>query len=323
MHQLVWMTRVWTYQEIKLANTATIATAQGFVDFSEVCDQLEHLSQEEFGEGYNVTSAGKYPSLYKSLARLRRNDALGVSLVDVALGCADRHATDRLDYARALFPTLGVEWKASYDIHSGMRNLYEATKHHATRLALYHGPPRAERLGWAPAVFPGLVDGRVTTPGEWRFRGMLRKWLTTKIIGTVPSKPGSLILRLESQDGTAALSLGQLSKGMQEQIPKALELFQQCVREGTAYLLSDEPLAPKQPFSRVGLIVERFSQAQDLEAWVLFTLAVGETQPAYNREEAQWLLLHENPISEHEMSGKSISELNYALEMSVRSSKAR
>lgn len=314
---------MWTYQEIKLANTAIIATAQGFVDFSDICDQLESLSREEFGEEYNVTSEGLYTSLYKSLARLRRNDSTGVSLVDVALGCADRTATDKLDYARALFPTLGVAWKASYDVHTGMRTLYEAAKHHATRLVLYHGPPRAELLGWAPAVFPGLVDAKIVTAGQWRLRGMLRTWLTTKITGTVPSKPGSLILQLEGQDGTSSLSLGHLSEGMREQIPKAFEVFQQSVRQETAYLLSDEPLAPKQPLSRVGLVVERFSKAEALEAWVLFTLAVGETQPAYKREEVQWLLLHENPLSEHELGGKSTSELNYAVELSVRSSRAR
>lgn len=322
MLQPVWMTRVWTYQEIKLANTAVLATAKGFVDFSLMCEHLERLSRSECGEQFNVTSEGKHPSIYRALRRIGRSDATGVSLVDVALGCASREATEPLDYARALFPTLGVEWKVGDDVHAAMRRLYEANRHHATRLVLYHGPPRADLLGWAPAVFPGLVDGKVIAPGRWAPRGMLRAWLTTRITGVVPSKPGALVLQLESKDpgGSPALSLGFVSEATRSQTPKALALFDESVREGTAYLLSDEPLVPKQPFSRVGLVVQRFTGAENLEAWVLFTLAVGETQPAYKRMETEWLFLHENPVSENILGGKAISQLRYAMETSKRSS---
>lgn len=318
------MTRVWTYQEIKLAGNAVLATGQGFVDFSSMCDHLDSLSQAECGDQFTVTSEGKHPSLFRTLSRIRRSDATGVSLVDVAMGCAAREATDPLDYARALFPTLGVEWKVADDVHAAMRRLYEANRHHATRLVLYHGPPRADLLGWAPAVFPGLVDGKVISPGRWMPRGMLRTWLTTKIIGVVPSKPGAVVLQLESQapGGAPALSLGFVSEATRVKTPKALTLFDESVREGRAFLLSDEPLVPKQPFSRVGLVVQQFTGAENLEAWVLFTLAVGETQPTYNRVPTEWLFLHENPVSENMLGGKTVSELKYAIGTSTHSSSA-
>lgn len=315
------MTRVWTYQEIKLANNAVLATGQGFVGFSAMCEHLEGLSRAEFGDGLDATSEGKHPSLSKALGRVRRDDAAGVSLVDVALGCANRDATDPLDRARALFPTLGVTWRVEDDLHAAMRRLYEAKRHHATRLVLYHGPPRADLLGWAPAVFPGLVDGIVISPGRWMPRGMLRSWLTTRITGVVLSKPGSLVLRLEGEevDGVPPISVGFTSEETRAQTPRALELFGEAVREGTAYLLSDEPLVPKRAISRVGLVVQRFAAAENLESWVLFTLAIGETAPSYKRAKMEWLLLHENPVSENMLGGKDISELRYAMEMSQRS----
>lgn len=317
---------MWTYQEIKLAKNAVLATAQGFVGFSAMCAHLERLSRAEFGnDRLDATSEGKHPSLSKQLGRLRRDDGAGVSLVDVAIGCAHREATDPLDRARALFPTLGVAWRVEDgdgdDVHAAMRRLYEAHRHHATRLVLYHGPPRADLLGWAPAAFPGLVDGIVVSPGRWMPRGMLRGWLTTRITGVVPSRPGSLVLRLEGgeADGAPAMSVGFTSEETRARTPRALELFRDAVREGTAYLLSDEPLVPKRAISRVGLVVQRFVAAENLEAWVLFTLAVGETAPSYKRTKMEWLFLHENPVSDNMLGGKPISELRYAMEMSQRS----
>jgi ankyrin repeat protein len=92
--------------------------------------------------------------------------------------------------------------------------------------------------------------------------------------------------------------------------------FRKAVSEGTAYLLSDDPLYPKKPFAYVGLLVERFTEAKDLEAWVCMTVAVFDTEPTYKGQTDTWLLLHENPVSDHYMSGKGFSELNYMIEFS-------
>jgi ankyrin repeat protein len=303
------MTRMWTYQEIKLATNAIIATKSGFVGFDTIIQSLKSFALNEVGAEYMMITPGRYPSLYKTLMRLQRNDELGVSLPDLAIGCGYREAWDRLDYARALFPTLGAEWKTKYDIHQAMQEIYLSQKYHATQLALFHGPPRASYPGWAPAVFNGLVECEIIEPGTWKLRGMQRTWLTTRVLSIVPSKEDRIVLSLESDFADGALTVGFISEETQEKSPKSIEFFRKAVREGTAYLLSEEPLFPKRHFSRIGLLVARFTKVEEHEAWVCLTLAVGETQETYKYEKKDWLLLHENPVSDQFMSGKSATEL--------------
>ncbi|KAF2260474.1 hypothetical protein CC78DRAFT_472852, partial [Lojkania enalia] len=244
-----WITRMWTYQEIKLATNAIIATKSGFIPFNTVTQSLKN-------------SPGKYPSLAKTFLRLQRNDELGISLPDAAIGCGYREAWDPLDYARALFPTLGVEWKTNYDIHDAMHKVYLSQKHHATRLALFHGPPRASIPGWAPASFHGLKDVKIIQAGTWESRGMQRSWLTSKVKSIDSSKPGAVILELESETLNGAMSLVYISEQTEKESPESIELFNKAVKEGTAYLLTDEPLVPKRRFCRVGLLVTRFTRAE-------------------------------------------------------------
>lgn len=312
------MTRMWTYQEIKLAMNTFIATKSDFVSFTSLVERLKSLALIEAGEDYKIDAPGKYPSIAKTFARLQRNDEIGISLPDVAIGCGYREAWDRLDYARALFPTMGIEWKTSYDIQQAMHKLYTTQKYHATRLALFHGPPRASIPGWAPSVFNGLVDCKIIEAATWKPRGMQRSWMATKVLSIIPSKPGVLVLALESDFAERALSVGFISEQTQKESPESVELFKQAVREGNAYLLADEPLVPKRHFSRVGLLVERFTKAEDLEAWVCLTLAVGETEEAYKAEKSEWLLLHENPVSKELLSGKQSTELHYMMTQSTR-----
>jgi ankyrin repeat protein len=301
------MTRMWTYQEIKLATNAIIATRSGFVSFDTITQSLKSFALNEVGENYMVDTPGKYPSLCKTLTRLQRNDEIGISLPDLAIGCGYRQAWDPLDYARALFPTLGIEWKTKYDINQAMQNIYLSQKYHATRLALFHGPPRASYPGWAPAVFNGLIDTKIIEAGIWKQRGMQRSWLTTKVKSIVPNtKPGSLVLSLESDFADGALTVGFISKN---ESSESVEFFRKAVKEGTAYLLADEPLIPPRHFSRVGLLVARFTKVEDREAWVCLTLAVGETQETYKFEKLDWLLLHENPVSVNFKNGTCGTEL--------------
>lgn len=310
---------MWTYQEIKLATNAIIATKAGFIGFNAVGQSLKSFALNEVGEEYTRDSPGKYPSLCKTILRLQRDDDRGVvSLPDFAIGCGYREAWDRLDYARALFPTLGVDWKANYSIHEAMEKLYRSQKYHATRLALFHGPPRASFPGWAPAVFNGLIDCKIIEAGTWKGRGMHRSWLTTRVKSIVPSKPGALLMSLESDYADGAMAVGFISEQTQKESPGSVEFFRKAVRDGTAYLLADEPLVPKRHFSRIGLLVARFTQAEEREAWVCLTLAVGETEETYKYERLDWLLLHENPVSEQFLSGKATTELTYMMTKSVQ-----
>jgi len=267
----------------------------------------------EVGDGYDSRSVGRFPSLFRTFFRLQRHDNLGVSLPDIAIGCGYRDAFDELDYARSVFPTLGLEWKFGDKLDEAMRKIYESQKRHATRLVLFHGPPRASYPGWAPAVFPGLVDSIVIEAGAWKLRGMSREWLTSKVNGIAPSKQGCLILELDNGQSPGAYSLCFVSDATKRESPKSIRIFEEAVRKGTAYVLTDEPLIPKRHSCRVGLLVEKFTKPVSQEGWVCFTLAIAETEATYTAEKQEWLLLHENPATE---KGKDESELNYLLERS-------
>ena len=304
---------MWTYQEIKLATNAIVATQSGFVAFDTICESLKALAHDEAGGDFDTDAPGKYPSLYRTFNRLRRQDDVGVVLADVAIGCGYRTAWDPLDYARAVFPTLGIEWKTKFSLSEAMYNIYQNQKRHASRLCLIHGPPRAPLLGWAPASFNGLVDSRIIEPGIWKARGMQRVWMTTRVKSIIPSKPGGLVLALESDFASQALTVGFISEQTEKESPESIEIFRKAVEAGNAYLLADESLVPKRHFSRVGLLVERRANVANLEAWVCLTLAVGETEDSYKAEKESWLLLHENPASKEMESGKDATELREML----------
>ena len=303
---------MWTYQEIKLANHAIVMTKQGPINWKEMVDTLRESAELGSGEAQQ-DDKGKFSSLYKALGRLERNDKLGVSLPDLAYGCGHRKATVPLDHARALFPTLGLTWKMNYTLEEGMKELYLSQKDHATRVVLYHGPPRHYWPGWAPATFNDLVDAVILNESAWRRRGLQRQWIAAKVKRIVPSKPGALIVALDNGDETETLSGCMISKS---ENPKSVAEFGKAVDEGTAYLLSNVPLYPKKPFAYVGLLVERFTDAKDLEGWVCMTVAVFDTEPMYKGQTTDWLLLHENPVSDHYMSGKDFSKLAYMIELS-------
>lgn len=301
---------MWTYQEIKLAKHAIVVTKQGLVTWKEMAQTLTANAEAESGEiqGYHVD---KHSSLAKTLGRLERNDALGVSLPDLAYGCGNRKAGVPLDHARALFPTLGLEWKTKYTMEEAMKKLYLSQKGHATRVVLYHGPLRNYWPGWAPASFSNLIDAIILEESAWMRRGLKRRWFTSKVGRIVPSKPDALILALENPDGSETLTGCKVSP---HENPKSVAEFKKSVGEGTAYLLSDDALYPKRPFAWVALLVEKFQDAEDLEAWVCMTVAVFDTEPTFTSKTDTWLLLHENPVSDHHGSGKGFSELNYMME---------
>jgi hypothetical protein len=165
---------MWTYQEIKLATHAIVVTKQGLVNWKEIVDTLRESAELESGEVQHYHK-DKFSSLYETLGRLERNDKLGVSLPDLAYGCGCRKAGVPLDHARALFPTLGLTWKMNYSLEEAMKQIYLSQKDHATRVVLYHGPPRHYWPGWAPATFSDLVDAVILEESAWTRRGLKRR----------------------------------------------------------------------------------------------------------------------------------------------------
>ena len=315
---------MWTYQEIKLAKMAVVLTKKGPISFSAICRHLKDKAVAEFPQEWEGDARGKYPSIAKTFLRLQRNDEVGVSLPEVAIGCGYREAWDKLDYARAIYPTLNIEWEPHYSTTQAMRKMYSTQKHHASRLVLFHGPLRASFPGWAPAVFNRLKDCKIIEPGIWKLRGLQRAWLTTKVKFIYEREADRFYLALESDHVEQCQSVAVISQQTVRDAPESITLFEKAVREGNGYLLTDERLDAndKRRFSIVGLLVEKFTLADDQEAWVCLTVAVGQTEKYYKAERSEWLLLHENPTSRDPTNGKGASRLNYQLLHTVRPSPA-
>ncbi|KAK4183242.1 hypothetical protein QBC35DRAFT_456482 [Podospora australis] len=322
-----WRTRIWTFQEIKLATDAIFVAGKGFVNF---WDLISVLKTKAIPEAL-ARRPGQFMMLRSTFTCMAKTRNTTRIFRDVAYACATRIAGDRLDLARALFPTLSLEWSTSYTLDDGMKVIYEANKIDITLLPLMHGPPRAAYPGWAPATFSGVANAPVCDTfdyGTWTPGGMARRWLTARVSGLfqIPKfsfgYPRSESVDLSLQEAhenrstgiESRLWIGSISNETIEQTPNVISLLENAVKNGTAYMLYKAPDSAS--LSLVALFVERFAMATDDEAWVYTTLGLAiprenATPPIPPAEETQWLLLHENPTTE---IGKPMSEQNYLLE---------
>ncbi|MCJ1243058.1 hypothetical protein MMC30_000254 [Trapelia coarctata] len=300
-----WMTRVWTYQEAKLATKLLVVTGLGLVDVGSVFLWVDRSRIDPQNNSH------KYSELYKTFGRMLRNDNLGVSLPDIALSCRTRVTGNDIDYARALFPVLGLTWKINLTKEEGMRVIYESQRNHASRLVLMHGSPRNFWPGWAPAQFKGL-EGMVLSPFTWRPRGLERSWYTYRVKEILPSKsePPNMILKVETKNADDAMCGCYPSVGENE---KSIALFHNAVANGTAYMLAHAALYPVHHFAKHALLVERAPDRKEDEAWVCLTAAVFDIERSSAPPEIEWLLLHENPVSDHFESGKGLSAISHSM----------
>jgi hypothetical protein len=115
-----WATRVWTYQEIKLANRAVVVTATGGVDFLAMIASLKV---------FNTFDKGRYDKLYVWIAIMAKSDQHRLTIRDLVNACAQRKSGIDIDYARAFFPVLGLEWTNGMTREEGTQTIveYQAT----------------------------------------------------------------------------------------------------------------------------------------------------------------------------------------------------
>ncbi|RDW72410.1 uncharacterized protein DSM5745_07582 [Aspergillus mulundensis] len=145
----LWLTRVWTYQEIKLARKALIITATAVVPFSDILSTLETLA--------NGDRDNRYYQLYRTFARLQPVYGLGINLADIALSCSNRSTGNDVDYARGFYALLGLKWESGWSYEDGIRHIYEARPQEAAMIASMHGPRGLPRpLTWAPRYLAHL-----------------------------------------------------------------------------------------------------------------------------------------------------------------------
>jgi len=143
-----WITRIWTYQEVKLASRALIVTSSRTVELAAVVSELELLASSQ---------PLLFEQLLKSICRLMRYDALGVSIKDIAMSCGERETGNEIDYVRAFFPVLGLKWNVRWGPEDGMKAIYSSRWMQAGSMVLLHGRKRMTSApAWAPFRLTGL-----------------------------------------------------------------------------------------------------------------------------------------------------------------------
>ncbi|KAK0744639.1 hypothetical protein B0T21DRAFT_358103 [Apiosordaria backusii] len=287
-----WMTRFWTYQEIKLAANAVVMTGKGSVSFSSIVDTVTTRAR---------LNPNKYGFLAQTFRSLQRDDRFLVQLSDIVVGCKNREAGVKLDYARALFTTLGLEWQQHFSLEAGMRIIYESRKEEAMRLVLYHGPARAKHLGWAPAVLSGMRNSEAANPGRWTSRGLMSSWCEYEILKLRRGHNHELSLTARPWSYSSSLHAVFRAYVSPEESSESLQMFEAAVQRGTARLLTATTLTDQTYGApRVGIAVEKALNGTGDEGWVCLTLAIKMVSGLRQvRKMREWLLFHQNPTCTH------------------------
>lgn len=132
-----WATRVWTYQEIKLASRALVLTASGSFEYKAMADYLQTLESHDYP---------RYHSLWLHIASMMRDDDRGISIPDIVMSCGTRKSRQDVDYARAFFPVLGLKWEYGITRKEGMQTIYRSYPRQASRVACFYGAPRMREM---------------------------------------------------------------------------------------------------------------------------------------------------------------------------------
>ena len=329
-----WITRIWTLQEICLAKNGLVLTALGPVKFIEILLALRYLSgnQEDHEDIigphnpsilqtiHEAVDVSKFERMYLTLIRLVWKKP---SLTSLVLTCYGRRTGNDIDYARAFFPLLGLEWKVQYSREDGMNQIYNSQLHYSKRLVLMYGSPRSSfRPGWAPSYLTGLT-GPILSPDdplgdiEYTGRGLVRRWYTYKIGDHQPSRdPNVLILHVENLKSNPMMMACRLDP---REAPQSRDCFLNAVSKGHAFALSNRELAfPTANSLAINvLLVERDAEVEYTdEAWVCFTSEVIAMEGTALSEVHPWLLLHESPISTLHLSGKGYTGIARMLDYS-------
>ncbi|KAG5979459.1 hypothetical protein E4U55_005151 [Claviceps digitariae] len=190
-----WLTRMWTYQEVKLARKAHIVTKTGTIDFQTMVEALEsRKKQSDVEHRY-------WHEIHLKFARLLPSDPRGVSLADVAFCCSDRNTENNVDYARSVFALLNLQWTPGWDYEDAILHIIKSRPQDAARIANLQGrrglPPP---YSWAPrylARLTGMIMDEFTAT-ENGLQGCWTTFPVRRIIKHGPNtKETKLIFHME------------------------------------------------------------------------------------------------------------------------------
>lgn len=283
-----WATRVWTYQEIKLANRAVVVTATGGVEFSDMIFRLKVLS---------TSDEERYRKLYLWLAIMAKSDAHRLTIRDLVTACGQRKSGTDIDYARAFFPVLGLKWTNGMTREQGMQMIYRSLPQDAVAIAVFAGSPRMKiNPGWAPSYLTNL-EGIGSEHLKWEERGIRGEWYVLKIkklISTTQPRYGKIGLTMEVDCDITPTA--QCICGPNEE-PEVIEAVKTMIEAGRGYILSVNTFTTfSEEWARPVLIVEKAETASYHGMEVAAHCAAVIGSPGQHREERISLLIrHGNP----------------------------
>ncbi|MDI1488197.1 MAG: hypothetical protein OHK93_007471 [Ramalina farinacea] len=289
-----WATRVWTFQEIKLASRAQILTATSCFDFGSTVNAIEKL---------RVQDHLKYNYLWLHLGTMVKDEARGLSIPDLIMNCGTRKSGMDIDYARAFFPVLGLKWKAGMTREQGMQRIYTSYRCHSSRIACFYGAPRLNIMpAWAPLTFNNL-EGFVTSPMEWEDRGIRGEWYAVRILKTVHTFVNAARFVFElTVDCPSDTSLQCVCAPNENK--EVIQAVQATIERGRSYLLTAQPSTGMldQEYARIGMLVERaeVNEEDAFEAAVYCAVAIPSRSQLGESKETI-LLRHWSPMVEDDL----------------------
>ena len=289
-----WATRVWTYQEIKLANRALILTATGSYDYKSIVDTLKSLEDQNYAY---------YHHLWLRIASMMKDEERGISIPDIVMSCVTRKSGQDVDYARAFFPVLGLKWEFGMTREEGMQQIYTSYTRHASRVACFYGAPRMSvKPAWAPSSFSGL-EGYVTEPMQWENRGIRGDWYTVRVASVKKTFFNAKRFVFNMDMDCSGETYLQCACAPNEDL-KVSQAYLAAVERGQCYVLSAQPSsdALKAEFARVALLVERapVNESDGFEAAV-YCAAIITSQSQHAESKQTVLLRHWSPMADGDL----------------------
>lgn len=284
-----WITRVWTFQEIKLAPKALIVTANCHHLWEHVISQLLHLRNE---------NPARYETLHTTAAILGWTGGNVLSVRDIAFACHGREAGFDIDHARAFFAVLKLKWKAGWTREEGMQEIYRSQPAEASKIAAFFGS-RCMSISpmWLPSYLTGL-EGRIGAALEPRDVGARGEWYVIKLLSLDHKffhRNRILLNFIVDDERKSELQCQILKRDSSE-----LQNITNAIESGGLYVLSTiDAAAIDREFAESAILASAMERphSDELVAVVLCTTKLS-TPPASSSHKRAVLILHESSGSE-------------------------
>lgn len=208
----MWLTRIWTYQEAKLAKKALIVTATSVVSLADIISALRQQAQVD---------PAKWGQLRKTFERLQPVHDIGINLADIALSSTNRNTENDVDYARGFYALLGLQWQKDWKYEDGIQHIYRSRPQEVAMLASMHSiRGLSQPFSWAPRYL-AQQKGQSQAPFYYNFNGfgLVGSWYTavvreqvhTALYGAADSEAEedhklALQIRVDDISGTSVLA---------------------------------------------------------------------------------------------------------------------